>query len=1089
MANHGKELERARSVQAAMLPPAPSVPGLEIAASYRACEHVGGDFYDFVTVDPWRLGFVMADVSGHGTAAALVMAAAKKTLQLCGRGCLSPREALLAANESLAREIPRGMFVSVFYGVLDIRDNAFTFARAGHNPLLVVRAGASKPELHAPAGTVLGVMPSTALAERLDEHNLTLGSGDVVVIYTDGLTEAENPRREMWTNARMHEALAGLQDTAADAVLQRLLTSVDAFREGAAQNDDEALVVFRPVAFEGERAPLQSAHGAPETNLPAHATSLVGREQEVSELLELLTDADTGVVTVTGMAGIGKTRVALGAASLALGAYPAGAWLADLGEVEDAEGVCKQVGAALGVDLSSADGAERVGLALQGRTRTRGGRLLLILDNADQCRLAVNELVAQWRALAPGVVVLATSRGALGLPGERAVALRPLRVPVRKKTARIEPVDDATLRALAKMPSVELFVARARERDPRFELTKENADAVGQLCVRLDGIPLAIELAAARAKVLSPQKMVERLNQRFALLRDQRGTSARQSTLRGALEWSWELLDEPERETLAQLAVCRGGFFLELAEQVVDLAALPDSPMVMDVVESLHDKSLLDSTELARLGGERRFNMFESVRAFALEQLHERGRAEATEARWRKALTDYARDWHKRTGTDESRLRLQLELEALAEIARGRDEHACHAALIAGPMLQRMGSPKAARELLKNAADHCPEGELKQRLHIAHAMALVHTDPAGAERILANVPKESSLYIEAILALGQTYQNRGNGKVMKELLLELQKRGDLAPLQRGRICAGLGNASLMTGDMNRGLEYYLEALRVAEDLGDPVLAGQVTGNIGVVYNMKGEPETALGYFNRALELMQAQEHQLAEAYWLVNIGGIHELRGEYDEAERKLTRALNIGRENGLREVTAGALGALAEVAGKRKDFEKAQELAQQALEIDAETGNLRGQATHLTQLMLVKREMGQQQEFEEGLKKVIALAEQVGDRYMVAERSGDLGAAQAERAIRSGDSGLMHEAVTRLRGAIEVLDQMGAGRARGARLALAECLAALGERSEAREVLDQLVESKPEEDTEDRALLGRIQTLREKLAGDNDAV
>lgn len=262
-----------------------------------------------------------------------------------------------------------------------------------------------------------------------------------------------------------------------------------------------------------------------------------------------------------------------------------------------------------------------------------------------------------------------------------------------------------------------------------------------------------------------------------------------------------------------------------------------------------------------------------------------------------------------------------------------------------------------------------------------------------------------------------------------------------------------------------------------------MLAGQVTGNIGVVYNMKGEPETALGYLNRALELMQAQEHQLAEAYWLVNIGGIHELRGEYDEAERKLTRALNIGRENGLREVTAGALGALAEVAGKRKDFHTAQELAQQALEIDAETGNLRGQATHMTQLMLVKREMGQLQEFEEGLKQVIALAEQVGDRYMVAERTGDLGVAQAERALKTADHELMNEAVIRLRGAIEGLDQMGVGRGRGARLALAECLAARGERDEAREVLERLAESKPEDDVEDRALLERMVALREKLA------
>jgi predicted ATPase len=780
MAERQSELDRARSVQAAMLPNPPIVAGLEIAAAYRACDHVGGDFYDFVVVDAWHLGFVMADVSGHGTAAALVMAAAKKTLQLCGRGCLSPREALLAANHNLAREIPRGMFVSVFYGVLDIRDGGFRFARAGHNPLLIQRRGRPEPELYTPHGAVLGVMSSQALGDTMGEETVKLAEGDVAIVYTDGLTEAVNDQRKMWTDERLHKAIADNAGKTPDALVAGLMRDVEAFRETAVQRDDQAVVAFRPVANPAGSSPLRTEGGAPETNLPPHATNLIGREQEVSELLGVLIEPDTGVVTVTGTAGIGKTRVALGAASLALAAYPAGIWFAELGEVEDAEGVCKQAGAALGVDLSRGEAVQRVGLALQGRTRTRGGRLLLILDNADQCRKAAAELVNEWRSLSRDIVVLATSRTALGIRGERGFALRPLGVPARKKTERIQKVDDTQLRALARMPSVELFVARAKDRDPTFELTVENADAVGQLCVRLDGIPLAIELAAARAKVLSPQKMVERLNQRFALLRDQRGTSSRQSTLRGAIEWSWELLDPAERESLAQLSMLRGGFFLEIAEEVVDLSHLPTAPLLMDLVEGLHDKSLLDSTEIARLSGERRFSMFDSIRAFALEQLNAMGRAAEVEARWRAALAGYARKWNAKSSADESRLRLQLELDALTEIARGSDEHACWAGLVAGPMLQRLGSPRTARETLRRLAEIAPAGELQSRMQISYALVLVHTDPAGAEQVLSKVTPESPMYIEATLALGQTYQNRGNGRVMLELLGGLEKRADLA---------------------------------------------------------------------------------------------------------------------------------------------------------------------------------------------------------------------------------------------------------------------------------------------------------------------
>lgn len=1069
-----------------MLPDAPEIAGLEIAASYRACKHVGGDFYDFVTVDPWHLGIVMADVSGHGTAAALVMAASKKTLQMCGRGCLSPRETLLAANELLLKEIPRGMFVSVFYGVLDIRDGGFTFARAGHNPLPILRRGADDVEWHTPPGPVLGVMAPAEIAGQLGEESLQLGVGDIVVLYTDGLTEALNPQHGMWGERALHGAIAGQTGNSAAQVMDNLLTAVDAFRQGTEQNDDEALVVIRPVETESDPVPLQVDGEGPETNLPPHATNLIGRDTEVSELLGLLTDKDASVVTVTGTAGIGKTRVAMGAASLALGAFPAGVWMADLADVDDAEGVCQQVGEALGVDLSSGGPGERIGLALHGRTRTRNGRLLLILDNADQCRAAVAELVSQWHALTPDIIVLATGRAALGLSVERTFSVRPLGVPDRKGTERIEPVSDDDLRRLRALPSVELFVARARERDARFQLTRENADAVGQLCVRLDGIPLAIELAAARAKVLSPRKMLERLKQRFALLKDQRGaTSARQSTLRGAIEWSWELLDEHERSTLAQLSVFRGGFFLELAEEVVSLPG--DAPMVMDVVESLHDKSLLDSVQLPRLGGERRFTVFESIRAFATEQLHAAGGTAETEKRWRVALTDYAREWHDVSSDEESRLRLQLELDGLAEVARGDDVHACRAALIAGPMLQRLGSPLAARELLANARRVCTDEDLKPRLLIANAMALVHEDPAGAEEILRGVPEESSRYVEAILALGQTYQNRGKGNVLAELLHELEKRDDLTLLQRARICTGLGNASSMMGDANRGLRYYLDALKLAVELDNPTLEGQITGNIGVIHNMKGETEKALGYFNRALELMQANDYHIAESYWLVNLGGIHQVRDELDEAEGKLTRALKIGRENGLLEVTAASLGALSIVESKRKNFDKALDLAAQAIEIDKQTGNLRGRASHLTQMIMVKQEMGLEQEFVEGLHEVIELARQVGDRVMVAERTGDLGVHYAEKAKKGNSRELYEKAVEHLAPSIAELDQLGAGHAFGGRHALAESLFELGRKDEAREALARMLEIEPLNEREVK-LMDDARGLKEKLDGDSTA-
>lgn len=1082
MSDSHTELARARNVQAAMLPNAPSVPGLEIATGYRACDHVGGDFYDFVVVDNWHLGFVMADVSGHGTAAALVMAAAKKTLQMCGRGCLSPRETLMAANEHLQREVPRGMFVSVLYGVLDIRDYSFTFARAGHNPLVVLRANGELDWL-TPGGPVLGFLGAAEFSNQLEEASTTLALDDLVVLYTDGLTEAVNPARAMFGNERFKAAIRALSGVGAEDAGKEVLQEVDAFRGEAEQYDDEALVMIRPVLRDGEAAPLDSGSGTPETNLPPHATNLIGRDREVSELLGLLTGEGAGILTVTGTAGIGKTRVALGAAVLALGAFPAGVWHADLGEVHDSEGICKQVGAAMGVDLSSGEAGERISLAMQGRTRTRGGKLLIIFDNADQCRGAVTELVTQWRGVIRDLVVLVTGRTPLGVAGELTFPVRPLGVPARKQTNRIESVDERKLRELTKLPSVELFVARAKERDPRFELSTENVEAVGQLCQRLDGIPLAIELAAARAKVLSPRKMLERLNQRFALLRDQRtGTSGRQSTLRGAIEWSWELLDEHERDALTQLAVMRGGFFLELAEEVVELP--DDAPLVMDVAESLHDKSLLDSTEVTKLHGERRFSMFESIRAFALEQLHAEGKGEEVTQRWRNKCIAYMLRWYHAPQSDntESAARIHLELEALTEIAKGDDDNARWAALAAGPALHRLGSAVTGRSMLQRALESCPPGDLRQRLLIAFASVWVHQDPAEAERLLSQVEESSDQYADAQLALGQALQNRGEGKAMEELLLKLRDRDGLDDLQQARVSTSLGNAAVMQGRLNDALELYESVLPRAKKLDNRPLQSQITGNIGVIHNLRGEIDQALEHFNAASSLQDG--NSISESYWLVNLGVVYHAKGELDKAERNLTRALALGEENGLREVVAAALGSLANVAQRRKDLPGALKFAERAYEVDVETNNQRGLAQRKSQIVLIKHEMGDDEGIEQGLREVIEIARRTSDRAVEGQHLGRLGLVQLERVLEKGERDLLAECEENLRAAIDKLGDFSAGHVIDYQAALAHCLFEKGEQEEARKYAELVVaqegnkELKPDK-------LEATRKLLEKLDGD----
>ncbi|MBK8206792.1 MAG: SpoIIE family protein phosphatase [Planctomycetes bacterium] len=1064
MPEHTTELRRARTVQEAMLPAAPRIAGLEIAASYRACDHIGGDFYDFVVVDPGRLGIVMADVSGHGTAAALVMAAAKKALQIYSRGCASPREALLAANDNLLKEIPRGMFVSVFYGVLELATRRFSFVRAGHNPLYLMRA--EKLQALRPDGTVLGVMASSALGQSLQEEEVVLATGDAVIIYTDGLTEAMNAQRAMFGEARV---AANLQETlglSAEAMIAGLRGAADSFRAGAPRNDDEAIIVLRMLESPADPPQLDSGEQAgPVGNLPAGTARLIGRDRELNEVLLLISGESRGV-SITGAAGIGKTRLALGAASLAQGVFQAGIWHVDMAEATDLESICSRTAKALGVDLSGGNALERIGHALQGRTRTRNGRMLLVLDNCDGCRAALVGALDRWRAMATDVAFLVTSRSALGSGGESVYALRPLALPPRKQTARIGAVDDATARKLSETPAVALFVNRARERAPGFQLTVENADAIGQLCVRLDGIPLALELAAARAKVLTPQQMLQRLSQRFALLRDQRA-DARQSTLEGAIAWSWDLLNEAERDTLAQLSVCRGGFFLELAEEVVDLSAHPAAPLCMDIVESLHDKSLLEAHEIAALGGERRFSMYESIRAFASGQLAHRSQPDAPAQRWRKALVASARRaWDSRDHgrSDEKRARLQIELEGLTEITRaGTDEEAVWAGLMAGAIYTRLGAVKSALAILERLHEFVEPGELRDRVVVNLAMAKVYSDPTEAEALLRSVSPGSSQHGEALLALGHSYQNRGNGPKMAAVMDEIAALPNKSPRMEAQVLAGRGNACVMTGDLDEAMKYYADALVKAEKLDEGMLMGQITGNIGVVHNIRGERALAVEQFNRALSLMQTQGHQLAESYWLVNLGIVLLQTGNPVESEKHLKRALLLGRENGLREVEATTLATLSDIEDLRGNLKLAIELSEQACEIDQEVGNVRSLSAHLSTLLQLKFKAGQREGYTQGLRRTVELCESVGDRAGMADQLHRLGAAIGQEAHADGDNAKLDEAIETLRRSIRVYAEMGSQRRLDSEAALAECLHWRGEEAQALELAQWIVQQTPQ--------------------------
>ncbi len=357
------------------------------------------------------------------------------------------------------------------------------------------------------------------------------------------------------------------------------------------------------------RPPQQPAHH----NLPSQVTPLLGRDNEVAAIQHLLRRPDVRLVTLTGAGGIGKTRLGLEIATQLLDAFDHGVTFVNLAPISDPT----LVASTLAQTLDVREQGDRPILATL-KDYLRDKEILLLLDNFEQV-VAAAPAVAELLAGSPKAKVLATSRQPLHVRGEHEFPVPPLATPDPRQTALVE--------GLSAYPAVELFVQRAGSVQPSFALTSANASTVAEICHRLDGLPLAIELAAARVKVFSPPALLQRLDSRLETLTvGPRDAPERQQTLRAAIGWSYDLLTDAEEALFRRLGVFVGGFTLEAAEAVCD----PDGdlrPGVAESVGSLLDKSLLQPWRSA--ASESRFGMLETIREYALEQLAAHGETEA----------------------------------------------------------------------------------------------------------------------------------------------------------------------------------------------------------------------------------------------------------------------------------------------------------------------------------------------------------------------------------------------------------------------------------------------------------------------------
>jgi predicted ATPase/DNA-binding SARP family transcriptional activator len=829
----------------------------------------------------------------------------------------------------------------------------------------------------------------------------------------------------------LHRELNAEPDAATTALFQQLRAAA---REKAAAGKVKGLPATLDPLERGlppclrPESPLRRSLEAVPNNLPLPLTSFIGREDQMAEIEQWL--AAYRLVTLTGSGGCGKTRLALEVATLVLEAYPAGAWFIELASLADPALVPQTVATALGVRESPGHPlTETLGEYLRPR------QVLLVLDNCEHLLGACARLAEALLRRCPKLRILTTSREALASAGEMAYRVPSLSLPLSVESGTLS-VERPTLAApsdlstpnpqpptLMQYEAVRLFLERATAARPAFRLTEANAPVVAEVCRRLDGLPLAIELAAARVKVLSVEQIAARMEDLFRLLTGgRRAALPHQQTLRATLDWSYALLSEPERTLLGRLSVFAGGWTLGAAEAVGAEESV-EGWEVLDLLTSLVDKSLAVYDDQS---GEGRYRLLETVRQYARDRLLEAGEVEAVRSRHLGFFLRMAEEtepelygpeqaaWLERLGREHDNLRAALVWSG----AQGQEEAGLRLCGALGRFWEVRGYLGEGREHLAGLlALPGAEGRTSARakaLFWAGLLAWAQGE-YGAARALT----EESLAIRRELGNKQdiawslhylghvVHHQREYGAARVPLEESLAISRDIGfTLGIAWSLASLGSVALKQGEYGTARAHFEESLAIFRELGDKRGIAESLNHLGMAAHDQGDFGAARALSEESLAIFRELVDKPGIAWSLFCLGHLAHAQGEYGAARVLLEESLAIRRELGNKQGNAQLLTGLGSVVLSQGEYGAARVLLEESLAICRELGNKDGIAYSLLSLGWTAHGRGEYGTARAFFAESLAVWQELGNKQGIAKDLEGLAAvavaqAHSERAAR----------------------------------------------------------------------------------------